>query len=445
MFDFAALTTGTIVRSRTGREYTLTELVPAAGSVKDMWWAAPVAGGRRTRLGAHDFQPKRWAVVAPVEPVAVEPVIAETVEQAPAATRNVVSVNGGKVHSLAPELLGAPGMYPAEWPECRTFGQTNAGTAYRFTDAPVDCRTCVAQAEMRAARTAHLADFAAEQAAPVVAPVVISHVRIAADDSAHVRNPDRPSLTLCRKNVGGPLASTEGMDHDPVCATKAAKLGMVTQEAEQAAEQAANAANWWDVHQAAPVVEETAPETRTEYAVKRTIVQHGRLQTVLVTMPGYEDDLALNVAAVDYVRHTQAGSAGPVDAVLVSRTVIAVTPWVEVEETPLTFSEIKALATGQEPAPAAPAVVVEEPASYAVMIREELIDADRTEHADPAMVALVEQVMLAKRRVDYLTREEFGDVVLKALDDVDEMYGAHKLRDYCREHGLAIPAWARRP
>ncbi|MER5322295.1 hypothetical protein [Streptosporangium roseum] len=320
------------------------------------------------------------------------------------------------------------------------------------------------------------------QEAPVPKPVVIDHVRISTDDSSHVRHPDTPSRTLCSKNVGGSI-SGEGMDDCTICTTRAAKRGMVEPPAKESAPVAAeepapaftrrdlvtyqgepfvviqvdtpgeyalirrgdtldkprllSEGRWVHVGSLTKRVLPPAPETRTEYAVQHTAVRHGRLQVVIETTPGHESDRALNEAAVSYVRRAQASSVGPVDAVLVSRTVVVATPWAEVEETP---QEAATVTVAEEP------TRDEKPAPYAVMIREELIDADRTEHADPAMVALIEQVMRAERTsLDYLTREEFGDAVLKALNDVDELYAIHVLRDYCRAHELAIPAWARRP
>ncbi|MER5649617.1 hypothetical protein [Streptosporangium sp. NPDC002524] len=89
--DIEALAIGTTVKSKTGKLYKLTELIPAVpGAHLAMWWAAPVAGGRRCRLGASDFQPGRWTVVdqeqtdtppaEPVTPIVIEYVLTSTLD-----------------------------------------------------------------------------------------------------------------------------------------------------------------------------------------------------------------------------------------------------------------------------------------------------------------------------------------------------------------------------
>lgn len=70
---------------------------------------------------------------APPEPVA-EP------------EENVVSYNGGKVHSAMPGLGGEA------YPLCRGGGMNQLVTKFRFVKAPLSCKTCLTYAERRASR-----------------------------------------------------------------------------------------------------------------------------------------------------------------------------------------------------------------------------------------------------------------------------------------------------
>ncbi|MGY5131286.1 hypothetical protein ACWGJW_02495 [Streptomyces nigrescens] len=70
--------------------------------------------------------------------------------------KNVVSVNGGKVHTMSSDVEHGP------FPLCRSGAQSSTGTEYRETDAEITCKTCVTYAERRAAKKAEampLTDF----------------------------------------------------------------------------------------------------------------------------------------------------------------------------------------------------------------------------------------------------------------------------------------------
>lgn len=61
--DILTLTPGTVVESKTGRRYTLTELIPAGSGVVARWWVQPLGGGRRKKVKQVDFDTYGWTVV----------------------------------------------------------------------------------------------------------------------------------------------------------------------------------------------------------------------------------------------------------------------------------------------------------------------------------------------------------------------------------------------
>ena len=71
-----------------------------------------------------------------------------SVRQRRGGTVNVVSYNGGKVHS------SMPGQEERPYPLCRGGGMNQNLTKFRATDAPLTCVTCLTYAERRAARLA---------------------------------------------------------------------------------------------------------------------------------------------------------------------------------------------------------------------------------------------------------------------------------------------------
>lgn len=61
---------------------------------------------------------------------------------------NVVSVRGGKVHTMM------PGTEEHPYPLCRGGGMNNTLTKFTTTNTPIDCKTCTTYAERRAAKAA---------------------------------------------------------------------------------------------------------------------------------------------------------------------------------------------------------------------------------------------------------------------------------------------------
>lgn len=70
----------------------------------------------------------------------------EADEPADEATLHVVSVRGGKVHTLM------PGAEEHPYPLCRGGGMNQMLTAFRTTSAPLSCTHCIEYARRRAAK-----------------------------------------------------------------------------------------------------------------------------------------------------------------------------------------------------------------------------------------------------------------------------------------------------
>jgi hypothetical protein len=94
--------------------------------------------------GSNGIKPIAVVETSTTEPTP-EPAPAET-EEAPAEpVANVVSYNGGKVHTMM------PGQEEHPYPLCRGGGMNQNLTKFRATDAPLTCKTCVTYEERREA------------------------------------------------------------------------------------------------------------------------------------------------------------------------------------------------------------------------------------------------------------------------------------------------------
>lgn len=115
----------------------------------------PICGGNRSSEGYREVSApvtcknclKMRAPVAEVTPKPEpEPVQPTHVEGAEAL--NVVSVQGGKVHTMMPDAGANP------YPLCRGGGMNQGLTKFTATKAPLSCVTCMTYAERRATRLA---------------------------------------------------------------------------------------------------------------------------------------------------------------------------------------------------------------------------------------------------------------------------------------------------
>lgn len=117
--------------------------------------ARPLCGGNRSSEGYREVRGevtcsnclKALAKAAEETTTETETVTEEPKEE----SANVVSYNGGKVHTMM------PGQEEHPYPLCRGGGMNNMLTKFTTTNAPLTCKTCLTYAERRAAKAAESA------------------------------------------------------------------------------------------------------------------------------------------------------------------------------------------------------------------------------------------------------------------------------------------------
>ncbi|MBP2703503.1 hypothetical protein JOL79_06785 [Microbispora sp. RL4-1S] len=169
--DLAALTPGTVVVPKTGTRYALIEFLPRHpdGDHLAYWWAEPVDGGRRMRLGGADFAFYGWTIEQP-------PAEQGQDDAAPAViTWAMTRCNGGVRHVVDPR---------AQLDEGEAGQRTLCGAGAWYTtpstkldpwspwEQAVGCSRCTDAAKARGMITQVEADARAQQAETVTVHVM---------------------------------------------------------------------------------------------------------------------------------------------------------------------------------------------------------------------------------------------------------------------------------